>query len=614
MSSTNISQLVIQARNAARTGNVSSARKLYRNILANVTDNHTLLLEYGILEAQNGNFKQAERNFKKALKLAPDNPDANFNMGQLAHAKKQYDEAAKYLAKTLELDPQYADAEYSLGECLALTGHYEQALEHLNRALSINPNDHECLAVKGSCLLKLKQFDKAIKTLGASLDIAPENADIHARLALALSEAGNGQKAAAIYDKLLESNKLAPGEFINAARTFFKLVDNDKSEQLARQALKLHPDSRIAAILLLAELELRRGNAGKAEENARLVISLNRDAADAYFILAKLKKLEMTSIGHLKKVAEDKNSSEDNRAMAYRTLYHLYHQKKNYRDAFEALKNSNILSTPDQDPNSTTGFITRIKRTFTPEFLQKRANEGYDGKGAVFIVGMPRSGTTLTEQILAAHPQVQSGGERIDVNNAWRYQQGFPESCQDMAPEFAAKTGKTIYDAMFAGAEGKTVATDKLPGNYKVVGFIKWLLPHARFIFCHRNPCDNALSLFEQNFNNMHPYSGDLTEIARVYNDHLMIMDHWINTCKIEVLGLDYDRLVNDLERHARTIIAHAGLDWDPACLTPHLVKRDISTSSYIQVRQPVSNKSVNRWKIYEKQMQPFLDALNGDC
>ncbi|HHI81597.1 MAG TPA: sulfotransferase [Rhizobiales bacterium] len=366
------------------------------------------------------------------------------------------------------------------------------------------------------------------------------------------------------------------------------------------------------ALLILAETELRKGNMEAALAHTREILSSNRNIAGAYILLARMRKLDASMEKDIRRIARSSSSGIREQSIAARALYFLLDRAGRPDEAFEALRMANSLSCPASDRKNETDFIKQIAGVFSPQFLKERAGQGYSGKGPLFIVGMPRSGTTLTEQILSAHPDVHAGDERIDVSIAWQSVDNFPQGCRQLDAQWAHEHGKTIYDAMFADAGGKTIATDKLPGNYKFIGFIKWLLPDAKFVYCHRNPCDNALSLFEQDFNDRHPYSADLQEIARVYNDHLMIMDHWKNTCGIEIHSVNYDELVQDFEPHARALVEFAGLDWHPDCLSPHKSARQITTASYVQARQPVNSGSLERWRRYEKQMLPFICALKA--
>jgi hypothetical protein len=224
---------------------------------------------------------------------------------------------------------------------------------------------------------------------------------------------------------------------------------------------------------------------------------------------------------------------------------------------------------------------------------------------------MPRSGTTLTEQILAAHPAVLAGDERGDILELRRGIPGYPAGAADLGPAWAKAAGARIRAAMFKGAGGERFATDKLPGNYMNLGLISWILPDARFIYCKRDPHDNALSLYEQNFGANLPYATDLEACGHMYREHLRIMRHW-HEAGLAIHTVDYDALVADPEPHIRALVAFVGLDWHEGCLTPQEVKRGVATASVWQVRQPISKGSVGKWKRFARQLEPFTRALSG--
>jgi hypothetical protein len=232
------------------------------------------------------------------------------------------------------------------------------------------------------------------------------------------------------------------------------------------------------------------------------------------------------------------------------------------------------------------------------------------GEGCIFIVGMMRSGTTLTEQILAAHSQVHAGGERNDMMDIVEMLGHDLSRINSLPADWASKVGEQLHAAMFKDAGQASFATDKLPGNIDYVGLIRLLLPRAKFIYTHRTPQDCALSNFEQMFAGSVRFSFDLKALAHKYAWHEDIARYWIEDCKLDVYDLDYEMLVNDPEPNIRKLLGFCGLPFEENCLYPNEVKREIRTASVFQVRQPISAKSVGRWQKYEAQMQAFTDEL----
>jgi hypothetical protein len=293
-------------------------------------------------------------------------------------------------------------------------------------------------------------------------------------------------------------------------------------------------------------------------------------------------------------------------------LYQLLSRNDHPKDSFDALAAAKAIRAEEFPYNGKENERANAsnKQVFTPAFFETRGHEGHPGEGCIFVVGMMRSGTTLTEQILAAHSCVHAGGERDDMMSIVESLHHDLTKVPDLPSDWAAAVGKKLHEEMFKGAGDATHATDKLPGNIDYAGLIRFLLPKARFVYCHRTPQDCALSTFEQNLSTTIRASFDLEAIAHKYALHEDIAQYWTETCQLNMLDLDYDAMVHDPEPHIRKLLAFAGLEFEDNCLYPNEVKREIRTASMFQVRQPISPKSVGRWKVYESELQPFTDKL----
>ena len=302
----------------------------------------------------------------------------------------------------------------------------------------------------------------------------------------------------------------------------------------------------------------------------------------------------------------------EERSTAYFALYHLLKRSADFDRTFEALDMANKLSRHMQ-PLDVTGDLMlaeRVASVFTADFLEGRAGQGFDSPGPIFVLGMPRSGTTLVEQILAAHPTVHPGEERFDMLKLRRSIAGYPMSAAGLSPRWAETAGRQVFNAMFAEAGDKPFATDKLPANYLNIGLIRWILPRAKFVYCLRTPEDNALSIYEQNFGKNIAFSSDLRACGLIYRDHLRLMKHWQENCRIPIHTVNYEALVADPESNIRALLSFLDLPWHDECLAPELVKRGIATASVWQVRQPIGGGSVGKWRRFAQQLQPFSEAL----
>jgi hypothetical protein len=233
---------------------------------------------------------------------------------------------------------------------------------------------------------------------------------------------------------------------------------------------------------------------------------------------------------------------------------------------------------------------------------------------------MPRSGSTLVEQILASHPKIFGAGELNDFGTAVarlgdRARAPFPELVRAMSEEDLRQLGTNYLDATTALAPEAARITDKMPFNFHFVGLIHLALPHARIIHTRRDPVDTCLSCFSTLFTAGQPYGYDLGELGRYYRGYAALMQHWRNVLPNGVmLEVQYEELVDDLEDQARRLVAHCGLDWDETCLAFHKTQRPVLTASATQVRQPIYKSAVGRWRVYEEFLGPLTRALAGEA
>jgi sulfotransferase family protein len=263
-------------------------------------------------------------------------------------------------------------------------------------------------------------------------------------------------------------------------------------------------------------------------------------------------------------------------------------------------------------------YRRKKKLVFSKKFFRERQGWGYESDAPVFIVGMPRSGTTLTEQILSAHPDVFAAGEVETLEHIAYFSEmispgrdEFPLSALKLTKFGVEVVGRRYMKDLSdrAPAQFKR-ATNKMPHNFELLGLIALCLPNAKIIHCRRDPVDTCLSCWTKNFNDAHSYSRSLEELGFYYREYHELMQYWRETLPIKILDVDYESYTTDLEGSARRILDFVGLEWDPRCLEFHNVERPVRTASLWQVRQPIYRTSVQKWRAYEKHLGPLIAAL----
>jgi len=347
-------------------------------------------------------------------------------------------------------------------------------------------------------------------------------------------------------------------------------------------------------------------------------LAIMPDFAKAHRNLSMIKpKLEQASI--IEKLLT-KPTVPKKDAMHYQyALGNLYNDAKSYTKAFEHYLKANSLKRKSitYDSQNHSDYVDGLITSYSKRYFQEKAAFGSDSELPVFIVGMPRSGTTLTEQIVSSHPQVYGAGELISFNyfdraiaKQFEASSPYPECLSLLNSLMANKFSEKYLKELDGYSQNAKRITDKLPGNYFRIGLIKALFPKARIIHCKRNALDTCTSIFSLYFPQGHNYSFDLTELGRHYIDYERLMAHWRSLFPDEIFDVQYEELVMNQETVSRQLIEHLGLEWDEKCLEFDKNKRAVRTASNLQVRKPIYKSSINRWKRYEKQLGPLLEIL----
>lgn len=298
------------------------------------------------------------------------------------------------------------------------------------------------------------------------------------------------------------------------------------------------------------------------------------------------------------------------RASANFELAALQDATERYDEAFESARQGNLHTPGRWDPATLSNWISGIIAAFSKERLAAPPRADNPSELPVFIVGFPRSGTTLVEQILASHPQVFGAGELAIIPRLSR--QYSPDQLTEATLRSMAEQCLAELKRRPGNNAAKSRVTDKNPGNYMHLGLLALMFKRPRIIHCRRDPIDTCLSCYFQDFAHRHPYTRDLAHLGIAYNDYRRVMDHYRNSLPFEMLEVDYETLVSDQEAQSRRLVEFAGLPWHDACLRPHETRRPAMTASGAQVQRPVYTTSVQKWKRYEAHLGPLVETLRG--
>lgn len=605
------SQLLGEARSLADAGQTDAARRAYHKVLADAPDDPALLQEVGFVEVEAGQLEAGLEFMKKAAAIEADDPNVHMNLGEVYRLIGDRAAAIRHFGRTVELDPEDGDAHHALADMLVANRSIARAFIHISAAREISPDDPEVLNLFGVIAELRGDVKIARQAFAEALNFMPDFPDALSNLGALHVQNHQAEEAIACYTKAWKLRPLSEQQLFNLFGCYQKLGRADLALKVAKELI-LITGNQAHALVLRGSAYLGLGNFEAAERDYRAALRADRGVPLAYESLGAIHKLQDSDLEYMSKRLE-RPSFNDQDLIGYSyALFQGYHDRGDYEQAFEYLLKANelLLAKSTFDPASLVHHTNEMKSIYTNGFFQQVAGAGFEKSGPIFIVGMPRSGTTLTERILAAHSRVHGGGERLDVLKLEEEIEDYPICLADQPASWFADRGRQLYESMFRWADGLDFVTDKLPENLNSIGFISAILPNAKIIYCKRHPMDNCLSCFEQHFADGLEYTLSLESLAIAYKQHDDLVRHWFDVSPIPIHTVDYEELVSEPEGVIRGLLDYVGLDWEPQCLNPEQTSGSIATASIWQARQPINKKSVNRWRRYEKQLQPLLEAL----
>lgn len=575
----------------------------------------------GLLQA--GALPAAEGRLQAVLAEFPGSPAAHKAMASLAAQSGRTALALSHMGRAVTLAPESAALQCEYGCLLAFDGRLEEALDRFRATLALQPDGVDGWYFLGITLARLGRDIEALAPLRRALALAPGQARVLDALAQVEFRAGFPADGLPLWRELV---RLRPGHddtLLKYGETLSRLGDNAQTRALYRQALAERPQAA-DLWMALAQSEEDNGDRDAAAEAYERALALRPGWA---FPLAGLlgllrgKAPEARVQEALARRADPALPDPDRALLGYE-LGKVQDARGEHRAAMASWDEANAARRRIIGPFQPQGLRERAERTMA-QFDARRfalAGGGSEDPRPVFVVGMPRSGTTLTEQIIDAHGQAHGCGELPDLaliahNLAMRQgpPRAWPPDLDELAPEALAQGIARYLEAATRQAPADALRlVDKSPMNFQFLGLAALMFPRARVIWCRRDPRDIAVSIYGENFSLDERFATSLEGIGHCINVQETLMRHWQAVLPLPILELQYETLVSDLEGQARRIIEFTGLPWDPACLQFHRSERGVQTPSRWQVRQPVHTRSVGRWRHYAFAMAPLLAVLDN--
>ncbi|MDH3647647.1 MAG: tetratricopeptide repeat protein [Gammaproteobacteria bacterium] len=648
---TDISELIQTGLEHHQSGRLQQAETIYRTILRDQPQHPDALHLLGVVALQVGKSEDAATLIESAIKARPDEPEFYNMCGEAYRALQKYDVAIARYQQALAIKPDFAGAHNNLGNAFKETGRLEEAIACYKQAIAISPDfplSHNNL---GIALKDLGRAEEAIGHYRQALAIAPDYAEAHTNLGNAFVELGRLEEGIACHEKALAIRPDYAEAHSNLGNAVKEHAGPKEALDHYKQAIAIRPDFATAHYNLgialdelsrpdeaishyeqalaiksdYAEAHHNLGNAlnevGRREDavgHYEQALGIKPDYAEAYRNLSRIKP-EQEQVSLIEHQLQAPALSETD-AMHYQfALGNIFHDAKIYDKAFQHYTEANSLKRKaiTYDAKTFTVYVDRLIAAYSKEYFEGIGASGSDAELPVFVVGMPRSGTTLVEQIIASHPQVHGAGELASfgryekaIHEQYKASKSYPE-CMPLCYEaIAPELSKQYLEELRSYSHEAKRITDKMPDNFMRVGLIKTLFPNARIIHCQRNALDTCTSNYLHYFATGNEYSFDLRELGQFYLDYERLMGHWASLFGAEIFAVQYEELVMAQEKVSRQLIERMGLEWDDRCLEFHKNKRAINPFSSMQVRQPIYTESANRWKHYEKELAPLIAIL----
>jgi tetratricopeptide (TPR) repeat protein len=601
-------------------GKLDEAAACYERALALQPNLSEVHINLGNILLAQGKLDEAVASYELALALKPECAEGHYNVANARQAQGRLDEAVACQERAIALKPDYVDAHNNAGLVLVSLGRMAEAVVHYERALDLNPSHGNAHNNLGIALVALGRAADAICHYERALELNPADAKAHSNLGIALAAQGRAADAIAHYEDALS---LDP-DFADAHNNLgITLKDQDRTEEAMahyERALAIDPN-HAEALNNVGNIFKERGRFEEAMAHYERAIAIQPSYAEAHYNRSEIKRFnrgddDMTALEALAIRADLPPSKA---LYTHFALAKAFDDTGDYTRAFEQMRRGNALKRAqlDYDEGFVLGLFQRISAVFDRSLLERFREAGDPSSVPIFVLGMPRSGSTLIEQILASHPQIHGAGELMHLERTvgalatGNPPVPYPECVPAMDADALRELGRDYLDHLPSVSGNKLRVVDKLPGNFLSIGLIRLILPNARIIHTMRDPMDTCVSCYSRLFTWGLHYTYDLAELGHYCRAYLELMDHWRSVLPPgAMLDVSYEDVVDDLEGQARRLIDYCGLPWDERCIAFHKTDRPVKTASAVQVRQPLSRGSLQRWRKYEAGLGALQEAL----
>jgi len=549
-----------------------------------------------------GNFKEAAKYYQHFINQGFNDYRVFINYGVVSRYLGRLKEAELYTRKAIELNPNFAMAYSNLGSILTDLGKLKEAELYTRKAIQLNPNDTMAYSNLGGILKNLGKLKEAELYTRKAIELNPGFADAYSNLGNVLNDLGKLKEAELYTRKAIQLNPNDTMAYSNLGVIFKDLGRLKEAELYTRKAIELNPNFAMA-YSNLGSILTDLGKLREAEVSYRKAIALNPDLSIAFYSLSTFELSNEKTRWHDKLFSKNllNNQSEKDQVNIFFAKANVLHKESNFKESAKYLNLANNLKQ-NLNPTNFKYLLKRSKELMLESNKEViKTNEDAKIPDSIFIVGMPRSGSTLLESILSMNNNIYDLGEKnIFEESFLRWKKTSQKS--------------TLADLYFkyantCGNKFKTT-TNKWLYNYQYTGIIAKNIPDAKIIHCFRNPLDNILSIYRAHFARGTAFASSLVDCAKVYLDQEEVMTEYKNKFRSKIYDLNYDLLVQNPNEEIKSLISWLGWKWDDIYLSPHLNPRSVSTRSNVEVRSPINSKSIGGWKNYKEMLKPAMEII----
>jgi tetratricopeptide (TPR) repeat protein len=640
-----LSGMLAKGNALARANNIAGARAVFEQAAAEHAGRSEPWVSLAAIHGMQGNFADAVRCATRAVELAPRSLQAWVNLGNAAQACGQQSQAAEAFTRARALPGCPPDVALRLGLALAELGRWPEAEEPLREYCKRDPDHREATLTLARLLANKGDIESATAITEAYYSRHRDDAEALFFKALLRRREGRAAEARDIYERLDRRHPRNTQILMALCEVCSDLSDAAASIAYARAILELEPQN-VPALLALSGAMIYR-DAAEARNCLNRAIAIAPDDAAIPGIKGELLEFEGDKRGawecvrpeiengtadirsanvaaavaptigktdeiieYLERMANRPELSRTAGSVLHFSLASLCDKARQYDRAFEHAVLANKLKNVTHDDNALSVQVNALKAVYSAGTISSLPRSTIHSDLPLFIVGMPRSGTSLLEQILSCHSRVHARGETSDIPALVETIPYYPDGARNLTQEKLDAWATTHINRLREMAPEGIRFTDKLPGNFLLLGLISQLFPATRILNCRRDPRDVCLSNFMTDFGGGHQHSYNLESLARVCKLYQELMEHWKRVLPLPILDVRYEELTADPRAQVERILEFCGLEWEEACLSFHQSKRLVMTASYDQVRQPLHKRSVGRWKNYERHLEPVSRIL----